>query len=433
MNRKLLRSASMMFAIALAMGIFTPGQARSQEAVIMPNEIVNLAFFYKPPSNSDAVTLANNFNTVILTGGDENFRDQLGTNGFGSPIPQYIRSEGIQNPGNCTSSPANNQIANKAGDFCSISQNHPDWFLLDTNGNRMKTSPTSTYYRMDPGNAGWREFFVTRLLETQQQKGWAGLFLDNLEAGLSEIQRDGITPAKYPDNVCYQAAVRGFLQYLYQNYSQPYNRPVIANIIARPDDAIWYDYIQNVSGAIQERWSVGWSSNEYVSENKWKSDMALAENTQSQGKFIVLIAQGDKADSNRQNFAFASYLLISNGKAAFRYGDEDIYGEVWLYSNYNVDLGSPLGARYQTGTSWRRDFTNGYVVVDPVNHTATISTVPAATPTSTNAPTQAATSTPVVLPTKTATPVPTTTTYDDKNAAFVYSAGSDGFFRLPGL
>ncbi len=433
MNKPLLRSASIVLAIVLAFGIFVPGRATSQNASLMPNRTVNLAFFYKPPSNSDAPTLASNFGTVVLTGGDESFRDQLAANGFSSTVPQYFRSEGIQNPGNCTSSPSNNQFANRAGDFCDISQNHPDWFLLDTSGNRMRTSPTSNYYRMDYGNAGWRNFVVTRVLETQQQKGWSGVFLDNLEASLSEIQLDGLTSAKYPDDASYQAAVNGFLNYLYVNYSQAYNRPLVANIIARRDDATWFNYIQNLSGAMQESWAVGWSSTEYLSVSKWTSEMALAENTQSQGKFIMLVAQGDQADTNRQNFAFASYLLISNGKAAFRYGNDNAYSQVWLYNNYSVQLGSPLGARYQTGTSWRRDFTNGYVIVDPTNHTATISTAPAATPTSTRVPTLAVTNTPTQVPTiavtSTATrlPAPTATSaptiYNDQNAAFVYSAG----------
>lgn len=408
MNKIVLRGASLVLATALALGAFIPGQATSQVPAFMPNETVNLAFFYKPPSNSNAATVAANFNSVILTGGDETFRNNLAANGFASTVPQYFRSEGIQDPGSCTASPANNQIANRAGDFCWISQNNPDWFLLDTNGNRMKTSPTSNYYRMDPGSDGWRNFFVTRLLEIQQQKGWSGLFLDNVEASLSEIQRDGLTPAKYPDNAGYQAAVRGFLQYLSQNYSQPYNRPVIGNIIARQDDATWYSYNQYMSGAMQERWSVAWSSTDYLSENKWKSDMALAEQTQSQGKYIILVAPGNKTDANRQNFAFASYLLISNGMAAFRYADEDAYGEVWLYNNYSVDLGTPLGARYQNGTSWRRDFTRGFVVVDPVKRTAIISTSQATAPTATTVPTQAPTLVPTTVP-NTPTSVPATT------------------------
>jgi hypothetical protein len=414
MNKTLLRGASLIFAIVLAFGSFTLGRATSQTAAVMPNNIINLAFFYKPPSNSDAITLARNFSNVILTGGDENFRDQLVANGFSSTIPQYYRSEGIQDPGNCTSSPANNQIAFKAGDFCDISQNHSDWFLLDTNGNRMRTSPTSNYYRMDPGNAGWRNFFVTRLLEINQQKGWSGVFLDNLEASFSEIQRDGLTPARYPDNASYQAAVKGFIEYLYVNYSQPYNRPLLANIISRSDEASWFNYIPYLSGAMQERWAVPWASTTgYLSESKWTSDMTLAEKTQAQGKFIILVAQGPKTDTARQNFAFASYLLISNGYASFRYTNSSIYNEVWLYDNYKVQLGTPLGPRYQIGTTWRRDFTNGYVMVDPVNHIATISTSSGTSPTSTQVPTLALTHTPTTLPTiavtRTSTQVPSLT------------------------
>jgi hypothetical protein len=458
MNKTLLRSASMILAVVLAVGAFIPGQATSQSAALMSGKTINLAFFYKPPSNSTAAEVASKFSTVFLTGGDEVFRDQMLANGFSSAVPQYFRAEAIQNPGNCTSSPANNQIATKAGEFCWISQNHPEWFLLDTAGNRMRTSPTSSYFRMDIGHAGWRSYFVTRLLEIQQQKGWTGLFLDNVEASLSEVQRDGLVSAKYRDNVSYQAAVRGFLQYLYQNYTLPYNRPVVGNIIARQDDATWYSYMDYLSGAMQERWSVNWSLTEYVSESKWNSDLALAEKTQSLGKHIILIAQGNQSDATRQQFAFASYLLISNGKAVFRYSEDDTYTQVWLYNNYNVDLGSPLGPRYKTGTSWRRDFTKGYVLVDPVSHAATISTTAAAststftkapttvatntltkTPTkapttvmATNTPTKtptkapttvAATNTPTKAPAATSTPAATSIIYDDKNPAFVYSAG----------
>ncbi len=445
MNKRLGRITSIIIALALTFGFFTSGQAKSKDAALMSAGIVNLAFFYKPPTNSDAATVANNFSSIVLTGGDEAFRDQLKANG---------------------------------GDFCSISDSHPDWFLLDTNGQRILASPGSDTYRMDPGNPGWRNFFVTRVLEWQEKNGWSGLFLDNLEASLSDIQRNGYTLAKYPDDASYQAAVIAFLQYLNVNYSRPYNRPVIANIIARRDEASWFSYIQYLDGAMQERWAVDWSLSIYVSETKWKSDMVLAEKTQSQGKYIILRAPGNTTDADRQKFAFASYLLISNGKAAFRYSDGN-YREVWLYNNYQVDIGTPLGPRYQSGSLWRRDFTKGSVTVDPVNHTSTISTsaspvspststptaspatsptplMPTATPTTgtpTTTPIQPTstslqpTATPIILPTETvalptATFLPTATTivqptttssptrnpssetiYDDKNAAFVYSPG----------
>jgi hypothetical protein len=443
MNKTLLRSASLIFAIVLTFGTFIPGRATSQNPALLPEKIVNLAYFYKPPTNSDAATVAGNYSTIFLTGGDENFVNQLVSNGVTAPISQYFRSEAIQDPGSCTANPSNNQIANRAGDFCWISQNHPEWFLLDTNGNRMRTSPTSNYYRMDYGHPGWQAYFVTRLIETQNGTKWSGLFLDNLEASLAAIQNVGLASTKYTTDASYQAAVISFLQYLQTNYTIPYGRPVVANVVAKREDATFTEYMQYLDAGMKERWAVDWNSPDYISESKWLNDLTVAEQTQSQGKHIILTAQGNKTDTTRQQFAYASYLLISNGKAAFRYANEDIYSEVWLYDNYKINLGTPLAARYKTGTVWRRDFTNGYVTVDPISHAATISAGAAVAATSTNVPTLAVMGTPTLVPTlavtstptrvptlavtstptKTATPVSTNVIYDNKNVGFVYSSG----------
>ena len=364
----------MILALTLALSVFTSGQAKPESTELMSAGIVNLAHFYKPPSNSTATAVAGTFDFLILSAMDEPFRNQLISNGYNNTILQYFGSVGIQDPGSCTATPRLNQVAYKPGDFCSISRNFPDWFLLDVNGQRIPASPGSDTYRMDPGHPAWRWFFLKRVLDYQAQNGWSGLFLDNLEASLSFIQRDGRRLAKYPDDASYQAAVRGFLQNLKVNYAQAYNRPIVANIIARRDDASWYGYLQYLDGAMQESWAVDWALDQYISVDRWKSHLALAEMTQNQGKHIILVSQGRYVDTTRQQFAYASFLLIANGKAAFRYTNKAAYRQVWPYSNYRIDLGTPLGPRYQTGSLWRRDFTNGYVVVDPVNHTATIFT-----------------------------------------------------------
>ena len=406
MNKRIARIMSVILTLALTVASFTPAQAKEQSASIMSEGLINLAHFYKPPSNADAPTLASKFRFVLLTGGDETFRDKVLASGFPSTIPQYFMFLGIQDPGSCTSSTRNNQVAYNAGDFCYISQNHPDWFLLDTNGQRIRMHSSSDVYRMDPANPEWRNFFLTRVLEWQNRTGWSALFLDCVESSLGELQRNGTIPVKYQDDASYRAAVRGFLEYLDVNYSQALGRPVLANITMGLDETTWSSYMQYLDGAMQERWAVGWSVNEYVTVSKWQDDLTRAEKFQNQGKHLILVAPGSQADANRQNFAFASYLLISNGKAAFRYGNSDTYRDVWLYNNYQVDLGTPLGPRYQSGALWKRDFTRGSVTVDPSSRTATISTTgPSSPPSSTPA-----TSPTVVAPTATATVIAPTAT-----------------------
>ena len=72
----------------------------------------------------------------------------------------------------------------------------------------------------------------------------------------------------------------------------------------------------------------------------------------------------------------ASYLLVADENAYFRYADSDNYREISLYENYSLDLGAALGPRYQDGTVWRRDFTNGTVLVDPKAKSAEIQLSP---------------------------------------------------------
>jgi hypothetical protein len=369
MNKLLSLTLTILVVVGFAFGSFIPGRAESQTA-IMPSGPINIAHFFKPP-NMDAATAAKSFNMIILTNGDHDYRDQLAASGFSSTIPEYLRSDGIQDPGSCTATPVNNQVAYKPGDFCSISANHPDWFLLDKYGRRITVVSGGEYYRMDPANAGWREFFAARVVESQDRYGWSALFLDNVEGGLGKYY--GEKPVKYPDNASYQNAIAGFLQYLNENYSRKYGRPIIGNIVARADDAVWFTYLQYLGGAMQERFAVDWNETSYLSASRWEADMAFMEKTQSNGKYVILVAPGNQSDLKRETFAFASYLMISNGKAAFRYSTDDAYRDVWYYDNYKINLGSPKGARYQVGTSWRRDFTNGYVLVDPASHTAKIS------------------------------------------------------------
>lgn len=372
MYKHALRLITFLTMLVSAFGAYVPGGAASQTA-LTNGDIINIAYFFKPP-NMDATTAVKHFKTIVLTNGDHVYRDQLTAAGFTSSIPQYFRSEAIYDPGSCTATPLNNTVAYNAGDFCRISQNHPDWFLLDRNGRRITVTSGGKYYRMDPDNAGWRNFFLTRVLASQEQLGWNALFLDDVEGGFGKFF-DG-KPAKYPDELSYQNAVQGFLQYLYVNYSQKYGRPVYGNIVARASDPVWFNYLQYLDGAMQERFAVDWNETSYVSAYQWAKDMSMMEQTQANGKYVILVAPGYQNDLNRENFAFASYLLISHGKAAFRYSTDDAYRDVWLYDNYKVNLGSPLNSRYTVGSIWRRDFTNGYVAVDPNNHTALIAVVP---------------------------------------------------------
>jgi hypothetical protein len=330
--------------------------------------LVRLAWFTNIPREDDMLRVVEWFDLHIFHQGNEKDRNLMVALGARGPILQYILFESIQAVESCTEKPKLNQVAYFPGDYCMISEQHPDWFLLDTEGQRILVEDGDTdLYLMDPGNPGWRSFFLERIKKIQAERNWDGLFLDNVPVTLAFREQSGHLPATYPDDTSLQAAVQGFLKYLYENYFQPNEKLVFANLVSRKDDAVWVSQLNYLDGAMYEGWAIDWPDG-YRPVDTWEKQMALAEQTQKIGKPIVMVSQGNQEDRALQNFAFASYLLINDGKAFFRYANSDNYADVWLYENYTYDLGEPLGPRYQDGRAWRRDFTKGNVFVDPETH-----------------------------------------------------------------
>ena len=122
---------------------------------------------------------------------------------------------------------------------------------------------------------------------------------------------------------------------------------------------------------MEEGCIVGWND-EYRSTRRWEAQLERIERTEALGKLFICVAQGRQEATTRQEFAFASYLLVADGLTAFRYTKATHYHEFWAYPSYELDLGAPLDERYRAGTGWRRDFAHGSVFVDPQTYTAAI-------------------------------------------------------------
>ena len=335
-----------------------------QPTPVLPFEI-RIAWFYKPVKDENLPFLASHYSFFILTRKDEPERDQLLAMGIPRPVLQYFRFDAIEAPNSCTDQPFRNQVAYQPGDFCKISEEHPDWFLVNQLGQRISREESGkVYFFMDPGNQGWREFFLQRVLENMADDHWGGIFLDNVEVSLARLESRGEFPIRYSSDQEYRDAITDFLQYMRDGYFDPNGRLIYANLVAAHNEQERLYYLDLLDGTMHESWAVSKSKGYYPAKT-WESQMDLAENVQAAGKYIVLISQGDRDDLQKENFTFASYLLINQGKAIFRYSDSNHYTEVWWYDNYTVDLGQPLGKRYKDGNRWYRDFAKGHVMVDP--------------------------------------------------------------------
>lgn len=336
-----------------------------------PFDPLQLAWFYKPPQReADLGAVAANFSLLILTRNDERERAELRAMGNQNPVLQYLRFEAVMDPGGCQVKPFQNQAAHLEGDYCLLESSHPDWFLRDINGDVIRYS-NSEYVLMDPGNDEWQAYFLDKVKGFQADSGWDGLFLDNVDGSLGRFENMRRLLADYTDDAAYQNAVLSFLQQLYTGYFAPNGRLLYANIPYLEDSSAWLAYLQYLDGAMLESFTVAWD-NGYLNEQDWLEQLDLAEKTQALGKRIILVTQGELNDQGRMQYGLASYLLVNNGLAYFRYSSADAYRDLWWYSSYEIELGQPLGPRYPQDDRWRRDFENGSVLVDPKNHTVEI-------------------------------------------------------------
>jgi hypothetical protein len=339
---------------------------------------IQLSWFYKPPKNTSLDNVADHFDYYILTKNDEQELSRLHRLGEG-PVLQYLHWDSINDPCfqakkpkgtpcSCGKRPLNNQAAWNPEDICWIRDNHPEWFLRDSEGNLL-------YYNhdlmMDPGSEGWLDYFLARM-EKSQRDGWDGVFFDNLGTRFTvHWANPDVKLKKYPTLDSYRAAAMGFLKEVNQRYFDPEDKPLFANISVRwGDNPTYFSYLSYFDGVMDEYWAV--SRTGYYSVKSWEDRLLRAEGTLKQGKSMILVAQGTEQDYSRQRFTLASYLLIASDKAYFRYTRNDAYSQSWTYENYGLPLGKPLGDYTRNGNTWSRRFTNGEVKVNPETRTSSI-------------------------------------------------------------
>ena len=70
----------------------------------------------------------------------------------------------------------------------------------------------------------------------------------------------------------------------------------------------------------------------------------------------------------------ANFLLFDEpgSNSALMYELSDPEAQDPYVSSWTADVGTPVGARFQVGSAWRRNFSNGTVLVNPTNSTVTV-------------------------------------------------------------
>ena len=351
--------------------------------------VFGLAWFHKPPQDgSSAADIAANDRYIHLTGpSDIPFRNELRAAGYKGPILTYVTMTAVEGPGPYRDASAacdanyqgyDNQLAFNKGDFCKYVHPNESWFLHNGKGERIVEDyfgSGNITYMMNPGDPGWRAFSWSRLKYIKENWGYNGLWLDNLDLDrtrslTAEKNSDG-TLKEYASDAAWREAVAGWLAGFRPQIGSGY--PVWANLVGGGFDATsWDPYAPYLDGAMDESFSVSWLDG-WRTPEQWQGQIERAQRWLGMGKALLAVGQGPQDNTARLDFTLASYMLVANDKAFFRYTRFDSYYQsLWLYPDFDTarSLGAPLAASHQTSTGvWRRDFAHGYVEVNVSEHT----------------------------------------------------------------
>ena len=120
---------------------------------------------------------------------------------------------------------------------------HPEWFLLNTSGQRFTFRHYSWIWAADIGNAAYQQKWADNVLAEMGDKGWDGVFMDDTNPSM-EYHYDVARVAKYPTDAAYQAATGSALAAIGARFRA-------AGKLAVPNFGFWKDYPAVINGWLQ--------------------------------------------------------------------------------------------------------------------------------------------------------------------------------------
>jgi hypothetical protein len=266
-----------------------------------------------------------------------------------------------------------------------LATQHPDWILKDGSGNKLYIpfgcgGGTCPQYAADIGSPAWRQNYID-IAKGLIDQGYKGIFVDdvNMDFRVGNGSGTSVTPIDPRTGVAMTQADwrRYFAEFMEQLRTAIPNAEIIHN-------AIWYAGGGN-HDASDPYIAREIKAADFIDLERGINDSGLTGGTGtfSLGTFfnyvnIVhsyganVIYQSYAIDLPAMEYNLAGYLLTNSGKDYVTTQGSEAPNNWW--PAYDLDLGNAAGNRYIWNGVWRRDFDNGFVLLnEPGSTTKTLS------------------------------------------------------------
>jgi len=295
-----------------------------------------------------------------------------------------------------------------------LNGNHPDFYLLDSSGNRIYSVAFSNvganqfWHLMDFGNTAYQAYWVEAVRTDVANQPWVadGVHADNCLT-FSSAGGYSATSSKYPTDASWSnamnsftsgiaAGLHGYGQKLWCNKGSSYLPAGAAAWLAldagpNPPDVLAEE------GAFAVTYGP-WAT-QFFAEANWKSQvdvMGAIRNSKVAMFSSTTLSEGQSGTDNWGQpvtywqtlwYALGSFLLgkndtLNNAYFGF-FGNGGSYNRIWWYDEYDkIDLGRALGSYTVTTIGgvniYSREFDKGYIYVNPTPNNVALLTLPQA-------------------------------------------------------
>jgi hypothetical protein len=246
-----------------------------------------------------------------------------------------------------------------------VEEHHPEWLLLNTEGERIVFRGYPNLYAVDVGDADYQRRWADAVLRELAAAPWDGVFIDDANPTMRhhyEVAR----VAAYPTDAQYGAATERALAHIGPRIRAT-GRLAIANIGA------WSDYratasrfLDHLDGAMDEQF-VKWGNDPatgYVSERQWANQLDEVVETTSRGKLFIGVTHSLDDDERAAAYGRVSLMLAGTPRASYAFGAS--YSREPWHSVFDEDLGAPAGPLvHDPGGLRHRRFAEGLAAVNP--------------------------------------------------------------------
>lgn len=250
-------------------------------------------------------------------------------------------------------------------------KDHPDWVLRDAQGRPLYIpygcgSGSCPQYAADVGSAQWRQHWIDEV-KSEMGKGYIGVHVDdvNLSMSVGNGNGDAVRPidprtGQSMTDVAWKGYVVDFLAEIRRQlpdawishnpvWSESESDPYVQREVAAAD-AIELERGFSDPGFTQATGKYGFET--FLDHIDW---------LHGQGKSVILQPYNLDTAAKRE-FEVASYFLIQQGDDAIT-SDDRAYPDNW-WQGWATDIGTPKGERYSWHGLLRRDFAEGFVLVN---------------------------------------------------------------------